>query len=215
MMSRRPLLFLSCRSWGYPEICLVACLRQRGDRLEPAHDGGPVAHGSLPFVEVLAAHITAVDDLITVGYGNSPFAYTHGSWVNFRQGKQLQPFRFDKSSIPKQKRCHHSNVISDWSSPWTRSLGTFSGARESTSSAGTRPGDLKIPSRLSGRVPADFALQVFFGVTPEESEKPRRTLHRPARFHLLGKSPSQAACPRAGLSPGRTGGALSRRVPST
>ena len=32
--------------------------------------------------------------------------------------------------------------LSRGSSPWTHSLGTFSGVRESTSSAGTRPGDL-------------------------------------------------------------------------
>ena len=70
-------------------------------------------------------------------------------------------------------------------------------------------------TRLSGQDPADFALQGFGGGTPEESKKPRRTFHRPARFHMLGKVPSQAVCPRAGLSPGRMGSALSRRVPST
>ena len=36
-------------------------------------------------------------------------------------------------------------------SPWTRSLGTFSGARESASSAGTRPGNPKGLPELSGK----------------------------------------------------------------
>lgn len=48
-------------------LALIASLGQRGVGLEPAHDSDPVAQRGLPLIEVLAAHITAVNDLVSVG----------------------------------------------------------------------------------------------------------------------------------------------------
>lgn len=48
-------------------VILIPCLGQRCDWLESAHDGDPVAHGRLPFIEILATNIASVDDLIAVG----------------------------------------------------------------------------------------------------------------------------------------------------
>src|SRR5699024_8741021 len=80
---------------------------------------------------------------------------------------------------------------------------------------GRDPATLKSHPACRGGTRRTLPFKVLLGGTPEESKKPRRTFHRPARFHMLGKVPSQAVCPRAGLSPGRMGSALSRRVPST
>ena len=58
-------------------------------------------------------------------------------------GRQRNPAHRRKLP-PESCRCTLTERgVSRGSSPWTRSLGTFSGAREGISSAGTRPGDLR------------------------------------------------------------------------
>ena len=95
--------------------------------------------------------------------------------------------------------------VSRGSSPWTPSLGTFSGARESTSSAGTRPGDLKIPSRLSGRDPADFALQGFFGGNPRRKQKTAPDVPPSGAVPYARKGPFSGSLSPGGPEPGQDG----------
>ncbi len=70
-------------------------------------------------------------------------------------GRQRNPAHRRKLP-PESCRCTLTERgVSRGSSPWTRSLGTFSGAREGISSAGTRPGDLR-PSGGGGGNPQAF-----------------------------------------------------------
>ena len=105
------------------------------------------------------------------------------------------------------KPCWHlySVGVSRGPAPWTRSLGTFSGARESTSSAGTRPGDLKIPSRLSGRDPADFALQGFFGGNPRRKQKTAPDVPPSGAVPYARKGPFSGSLSPGGPEPGQDG----------
>ena len=50
----------------------------------------------------------------------------------------------------REERSATERGVSRGPSPWTRSLGTFSGARESTSPAGTRPGKTQGPTGTPG-----------------------------------------------------------------
>ena len=59
-------------------------------------------------------------------------------------GRQRNPAHRRKLPTESCRCTLTERGVSRGSSPWTRSLGTFSGAREGISSAGTRPGDLPL-----------------------------------------------------------------------
>ena len=65
-------------------VILIPCLGQRCDWLESAHDGDPVAHGRLPFIEILATNIGTIDDLVAIAHGTKHL-HTHGRLHNGRE----------------------------------------------------------------------------------------------------------------------------------
>ena len=92
--------------------------------------------------------------------------------------------------------------VSRGCAPWTRSLGTFTGVRESTSSAGTRPGDLVAAKPALLR----FHLSVKTACAPLRLLSPQK----PLRWVFAGIPDARRCRTRCPRPPGRKKRAGSR-----